>query len=155
MLTSRQSVGAFLCGLALALAGLGLRAQSSSQTPTDPLAVPRISQADFKALLATGDAYVVDVRSAVTYAAGHIPGAVSVPYDEMLDRADDVLERAGKRAVVTYCSCPSEHTAAEAGLILMARGGKDVRALQGGYIDWVRGGGVVERRLTGGGSLGR
>jgi len=63
----------------------------------------------------------------------------------VLERVDEVIALAGDRPIVTYCSCPSEHTSAEAGLILMARGAKDVRALVGGYIDWVRGGGKIER----------
>lgn len=116
------------------------------QVAQDASTVPRISQDDFKAQLAEGKVYVVDVRTAVSFVAGHIPGAVSVPLDEVLGRADEAITLAGARTIVTYCSCPSEHTAAEAGLIFIARGSRTVRALQGGYIDWVRNGGKIERR---------
>lgn len=144
----RQSSGRLAAVCLAAVLGVGTtgHAQPPSQKASaDPSSVPRVSQADFRAMVVAGKAYVVDVRAAVSFVAGHIPGAVSVPYDEMLGRADDVLVLAGDRTVVAYCACPSEHTAAEAALILLARGGRDVRALQGGYIDWVRGGGRIER----------
>jgi rhodanese-related sulfurtransferase len=151
---SRAVVAALLC----AVIGPSLRAQTgvpaqeparaSAQSRTDradATSVPRITQDEFRALHADGRAYVVDVRVAVSYVAGRIPGAASVPLDEVLGRADEILALAGDRTIVTYCSCPSEHTSAQAGLILLARGGKDVRALVGGYIDWVRNGGKIER----------
>jgi rhodanese-related sulfurtransferase len=133
------------CG-AVAAAGAQEPAALPPAASQDASTVPRISQDEFKAQLAEGKVYVVDVRTAVSFVAGHIPGAVNVPLDEVLGRADEAITLAGTRAIVTYCSCPSEHTAAEAGLIFIARGSRTVRALQGGYIDWVRGGGKIERR---------
>jgi rhodanese-related sulfurtransferase len=132
---------------ALVLLGLTPMFAQNAAPPPDASSVPRITQEEFRKLLAdtVGAPYVVDVRSAVSYVSGHIPGAVNVPLDEVLGRADQVLMLAGDRTIVTYCSCPSEHTSAEAGLILMARGGKKVHALVGGYVDWVRNGGTVER----------
>ena len=60
-------------------------------------------------------------------------------------RVGDIRKKAGRRPIVTYCSCPSEHSAAEAGLVLYGHDVKNVRALVGGYIEWVRSGGAVER----------
>ena len=119
-------------------------AQQQGAAP-DASTVPRITQEAFRPLHAEEQAYVVDVRVAVSYVTGRIPGAVNAPLDEMLGRADEIIALAGDRPIVTYCSCPSEHSAAEAGLILLARGAKDVRALVGGYIAWVRAGGKIER----------
>ncbi|MHB1415729.1 MAG: rhodanese-like domain-containing protein [Chloroflexota bacterium] len=44
---------------------------------------------------------VYDTRSRAAYAAGHVPGAVSLPYDEMEARLAEI-PRAG--AVVLYCT---------------------------------------------------
>ena len=140
---TRRRVAALVAG-GMAL-GVAVAAAQQPRPPADATSVPRVTQEQFRTLLADGKAYVVDVRTAVSYSAGRIPGAVSVPFDEVLGRADEVLSLAGDRTIVTYCSCPSEHTSAEAGLVLIARGGRDVRALVGGYIDWVRAGGQIER----------
>ncbi len=76
--------------------------------------------------MAAGDAIVVDVRPAAEYAAGHIPGALSIPLDEMDDRLDvlpDTVE------VVAYCRgvyCTFSHDAVR---LLAAKGRKAVRAL--------------------------
>lgn len=63
-------------------------------------------------LLADPDVLLVDVRFAYEYAAGHIPGAVSLPVD-LTDRTDlsverrqafaDVLGEEKGRAIVIYC----------------------------------------------------
>jgi predicted sulfurtransferase len=63
-------------------------------------------------LLADPDILLVDVRFAYEYAAGHIPGAVSLPVD-LTDRTDlsverrqafaDVLGEEKGRVIVIYC----------------------------------------------------
>lgn len=63
-------------------------------------------------LLADPDALLVDVRFAYEYAAGHMPGAVSLPVD-LSDRGDlpparrqafeDVLGPDKDRVIVAYC----------------------------------------------------
>lgn len=68
----------------------------------DPSAVPRISQAEFKKLLETGKIVVVDVRSARSYNEGHIPGAISIPIDEV--DLDVGRFKSFKEPIVTYCT---------------------------------------------------
>jgi hypothetical protein len=48
-----------------------------------------------------GEAVLIDVRSASAYAAGHIPGAVSVPADQIERRAAEI-RRMGRTAIL-YC----------------------------------------------------
>ena len=62
----------------------------------------RITQEEFKQLLSAGAVTVVDVRDAAAFAAGHIPGALSVPLDSV-EQAGERLRQLGK-PVVTYCS---------------------------------------------------
>jgi len=66
-------------------------------------ATDRISMADFKKLLATNEVVVLDVRSMEAYAAGHIPGSLSMPEESLDAKAAEKLKRLGKE-VATYCS---------------------------------------------------
>lgn len=119
-------------------------AQQAAQ-PQDSSAVVRVSQDEFKKLHASETALVIDVRDALAYTGGRIPGAIHVPLMEIDRRAAEVIKQAKGRTIVTYCSCPAEHSSAEAGWVLMKHGARDVRALVGGYVEWARNGGKIER----------
>jgi predicted sulfurtransferase len=80
-------------------------AQANAGTPAT-VAMPktdRIPMADFKKLLTTNDVVVIDVRSADSYAAGHIPGALSVPEETITATLAEKLKKMGK-PIATYCS---------------------------------------------------
>jgi rhodanese-related sulfurtransferase len=62
----------------------------------------RVSFEEFKKLYDRGEVLVVDVRSAESYQAGHIPGAISVPLDAVEARIPELKKE--KRAIVTYCT---------------------------------------------------
>ena len=101
-----------ICGAALALLTLAVAphalAQAKANKPGAPAAVAmprtdRIPMADFKKLLATNDVVVIDVRSADSYAAGHIPGALSIPEEAITSALAEKLKKMGK-PIVAYCS---------------------------------------------------
>jgi predicted sulfurtransferase len=71
-----------------------------AQAPPEQ-AAPTISQADFKALRAGGNVLTVDVRDAGSYRTGHIPGAASIPLDQMPAHLQEL--KASKKPIVTYC----------------------------------------------------
>jgi 3-mercaptopyruvate sulfurtransferase SseA len=48
-----------------------------------------------------GEAVLIDVRSAGSYAEGHIPGAVNVPAGEVGERSTEI-RRMGRQAIL-YC----------------------------------------------------
>lgn len=129
-----------LFGLTAALA-----ASQKAIDPKDPSTLGRITQTGFQPLQAERKILVIDVREAIAFEGGRIPGALNVPLAEIESRIDEIRTKAAGRPIVTYCSCPSEGSAAEAGLRLYRHGLADVRALIGGYPDWVRSGGKVER----------
>ena len=79
-----------------------------------------------------GTAIVLDVRPEDEYLAGHIPGAVSVPLDELATR---LAELPRGKEVVAYCRGPYCFMAFEAVRILRARG-RDARRLEDGYPEW-------------------
>lgn len=64
-------------------------------------AVPRVSVDLARDLVEQGEAVLVDIRSIRQYEAGHIPGAIHVPYDQ-LDAAARTLPR--DRMIITYCT---------------------------------------------------
>jgi len=79
-----------------------------------------------------GDVVVLDVRPVEEYAAGHIPGAVSIPVDQLADRIADLPDGV---EVVAYCRgrfCVFAHDAVR---LLTARG-REARRLEDGMLEW-------------------
>lgn len=92
-------------------------------------------------------ALVVDARERVEFAAGHIPGAVNLPYDEVVrDPAlVEKLEPAG-RPIIVYCgggTCEASRMLAET--MVRDHGLRRVLIYEEGYPDWVASGKVVAR----------
>jgi rhodanese-related sulfurtransferase len=104
---------------------------------TGPGAEP-ISLAEATLLRDRGEAVIVDVRPAGEYAAGHIPGALNVPLDEIAGRLGE-LRRLAKLPIL-YCGCPDGSASARAARILHANG-LDARVLAGAYPGLGRPGG--------------
>ena len=92
----------------------------------------------------SGDVVILDVRPRVEYAAGHIPGALSVPLPELEDR---LAELPGSTEVVAYCRGPYCVFAPEAIAVLRARG-FDARRLEDGLPEWRVAGLPVESGAT-------
>jgi rhodanese-related sulfurtransferase/DNA-binding transcriptional ArsR family regulator len=79
-----------------------------------------------------GDLLVLDVRPAEEYAAGHIPGAVSIPLDQLVDR---IAELPDGVEVVAYCRgrfCVFAHDAVR----LLTAHGRAARRLADGMLEW-------------------
>ena len=95
-------------------------------------ALEPVSRAELVERAASGDVLVLDVRPAEEFAAGHIPGAVSVPLDEL----EAALSRLPRRArIVAYCRGPYCVLAPQAVQRLRA-GGFDARRLEDGMPEW-------------------
>jgi rhodanese-related sulfurtransferase/DNA-binding transcriptional ArsR family regulator len=87
-----------------------------------------------------GEVTVIDVRPHDEYLAGHIPGAVSVPIDELKERLDEwPLEE----QIVAYCRGRYCVLAIEAVETLTAEG-FDATRLELGVLDWQAAGYGVE-----------
>lgn len=79
-----------------------------------------------------GDVTVIDVRPREEYEAGHIPGARSIPVDELLDQ---LAELPGNGTVIAYCRgayCVFAHDAVRT---LTAHGRTALR-LEDGMLEW-------------------
>ena len=64
--------------------------------------VPRISIDDVKALMAKKQVVLIDVRDPQSFAEGHMPGAINVPFDHIPNHVDQWKKE--KRLLVTYCA---------------------------------------------------
>ena len=106
--------------------------------------LPRVAMDEFERLLADRRIAVVDVRTREEYAAGHIPGAVSIPVDELDIRVQEL--RALGRPIVAYCSCLEEEASLTAVATLNRLGIRGGRALTGGYPSWA----ALGRRVVAG-----
>lgn len=91
-----------------------------------------VSRSELLQRIGTGRVTVVDVRPSEEYAAGHIPTAVSVPLDELVERLAELPEN---RDVVAYCRGAYCVLAHEAVRLLLARGRSAVR-LADGMLEW-------------------
>ena len=82
---------------------------------------------------------VVDVRPAAEFLAGHVPGAVSVPPDEVAALADRVRRLPADGDVVAYCRGPFCVYADDAVRVLRQQGRRAAR-LEDGFPEWRRAG---------------
>jgi rhodanese-related sulfurtransferase/predicted transcriptional regulator len=118
---------------ALATAYLGAR---------DELAT--VTRDELQARLSRGEVVVLDVRPPAEFAAGHLPGAVSVPPDRLDAALSDLLVTLpDDRDVVAYCRGPFCAYADDAVRWLRDHGREAVR-LEDGLPEWRLAGGPVE-----------
>lgn len=75
----------------------------------DAIDAPRISQRDFKKLVAAKNVIIIDTRNADAFGLGHIPGAVLLPLEGRLTWLESyepivAMLQKTKKPVVTYCA---------------------------------------------------
>ena len=98
----------FVFAAAVALVTLFLTACASQQQnePSAPatevsLDVQHITIEDSKDAFDKGEVVFLDVRSESSYAANHIPGALSIPLSELQSRMDELDS---SQWIITYCT---------------------------------------------------
>lgn len=83
---------------------------------------------------------VIDVRPPLEYAAGHVPGAVNIPLEELEQHLEELDPR---QEIVAYCRGPHCVLAFDAVARLREKGLK-ARRLEDGYPEWKAAGLPVE-----------
>lgn len=101
----------------------------------DRTKLEQVSRDELARRLGTG-VVVWDVRPPAEFAAGHVPGAVSVPPDEVQRRLDDVDDDA---EVVAYCRGPY-CVYADAAVRALSERSRRARRLEDGFPEWRRAG---------------
>jgi glyoxylase-like metal-dependent hydrolase (beta-lactamase superfamily II)/rhodanese-related sulfurtransferase len=101
-----------------------------------PEALPQVTVDELRDRLA--GATVIDVRRASEHAAGHIPGAVSVPLDQVADAALPAAD-------ALYVVCAAGYRSSAAASLLLRRGVRGVINVVGGTSAWKAAGLPLER----------
>ncbi|MGV9306620.1 ArsR/SmtB family transcription factor [Nonomuraea sp. NPDC003727] len=93
----------------------------------EPVSRPRLAE-----MLETGEVVVIDVRPEAEFAAGHIPGALSIPHDQIATRLSELPR---EKTIVAYCRGRFCVMAPDA--VRRLRGfGYDARTLEDGLPEW-------------------
>ena len=120
----------------LAAVATGLLAASMAMAAPPPVTPQQVHELQVKK---DPSLLVIDVRSAEEYAAGHVPGAVNIPYDQVASRLAEIPK---DKDVVLYCR--SGRRSGLAAETLEANGYKDLQLLQGDMPGWEKAGLPVE-----------
>jgi rhodanese-related sulfurtransferase len=141
----------------------GTRTTTGYSEPSDPMAVgldetasdlPQIPELErpvqigieaLKRLVDAGAVVVLDAREASEYSAGHIPGALSMPYDEVSGEPERLQSvGASGRPIVVYCGGGACELSLDLAWDLIASGAKRVAVYMGGFPEWEGAGYPVE-----------
>jgi rhodanese-related sulfurtransferase len=97
--------------------------------------IEEVTPAELKSMLENDDVQVVDIRNETAYRAGHVPGALNLPFPELPARVEDV-----DFAETVVVACPIGESSIQAARLLQSYEGvaddARVASLAGGYRDW-------------------
>lgn len=112
-----------------------VRAYSADRDGLEP-----VDREELQRRLRAGSVVLLDVRPRVEFQAGHIPGALSVPLDELPQR---LRELPARKEIVAYCRGPYCLMAFDA-VDILRRQGRRARRLVEGFPEWRAAGLPVE-----------
>ena len=133
-----------LIGLALnfrlvrsALEGGPLPAAPQAPEPQQAAYPSPVGLAELRQLLQQPGTVLVDARTGVLFRRGHLPGALSLPLDDLSHRLPAFRRQVpAGTVIVTYCNgygCPDSFDLATR---LLAAGYRHLRVFEGGYPAW-------------------
>lgn len=143
-----------ILGLAmLAWAGVGVAADDPV-TPTVLNGGKVVSVDDAKAML--GKAKFYDMRKAISFGKGHVPGAVALPYDQKSEKAEnfdpskdkvDLSQLPPNKAdpIVFYSDGPTGWKSYKAAVVAIRGGYTNVMWMRGGTLEWEKKGFTLEQ----------
>ena len=122
---------------------LAISTTASVTTAADAVDRTHISATELEQLINQGTApAIIDVRSSYEYRAGHIPGAIHIPFWSALFRVDEINAPKDK-PVVVYCA---HGPRAGLGKFALIRAGyTEVLYLDGHMTGWYKAGLPVEK----------
>lgn len=129
---ARPDVGDVLVGLREAAERHLLELQAARDELARAADVERIGRRELIERMRTGEVVLIDVRPPHEYAAGHLPGARSIPLQELSRRLAEIPR---SKEVVAYCRGPYCMLAVDA-VRLLERRGRRARHLPDGVLEW-------------------
>ena len=117
----------------LILVMLLLTACGQQNQDTQEAVYMNITAQEAKELMDTREGYIIlDTRTQEEYDQGHIPGAILIPYDEVLEKAEGILTDKNQ-LILVYCRSGRRSKIAANDLVKL--GYTNIREF-GGIIDW-------------------
>ena len=117
----------------LILTILLLTACGQQNQDTQEAVYMNITAQEAKELMDTQTGYIIlDTRTQEEYDQGHIPGAILIPYDEVLEKAEGILTEKDQ-LILVYCRSGRRSKIAADDLVKL--GYTNIREF-GGIIDW-------------------
>ena len=117
----------------LVLTILLLTACGQQNQDTQEAVYMNITAQEAKELMDTQTGYIIlDTRTQEEYDQGHIPGAILIPYDEVLEKAEGILTEKDQ-LILVYCRSGRRSKIAADDLVKL--GYTNIREF-GGIIDW-------------------
>ena len=117
----------------LLLAMLMLSACGQEKENSREAVYVNITAQEAKKLMDSQEGYVIlDTRTKEEYDQGHIPGAILIPYDEVLAKAESILKDKNQ-LILVYCRSGRRSKLAAEDLVKL--GYTNIREF-GGIIDW-------------------
>lgn len=117
----------------LLLAMLMLSACGQEKENSREAVYVNITAQEAKKLMDSQEGYVIlDTRTKEEYDQGHIPGAILIPYDEILAKAESILKDKNQ-LILVYCRSGRRSKLAAEDLVKL--GYTNIREF-GGIIDW-------------------
>ena len=117
----------------LILTILLLTACGQQNQDTQEAVYMNITAQEAKELMDTQTGYIIlDTRTQEEYDQGHIPGAILIPYDEVLEKAEGILTDKDQ-LILVYCRSGRRSKIAADDLVKL--GYTNIREF-GGIIDW-------------------
>ena len=102
-----------------------------------------------KALFDAKAGTIVDAREPIDYKEGHIPGAINLPYDEVVTDAErlEKFDPQGK-PIIVYCGGETCELSMNLGFALVNAGKKKVLVFTGGWPEWSTSGYPIAKGAT-------
>ena len=98
-----------------------------------------ITLGEAEELFAEGEALFIDSRPKEAFHAGHIMGAVNIPFEEYKkEDALDLIFLPPEGTVVIYCDGNECNSSVELAKVLHQKGLLDIKIFFGGWIEWTR-----------------
>jgi rhodanese-related sulfurtransferase len=94
---------------------------------------------EFRTVIDTGSALILDARSAVFFQKGHVPGALNLARDNFAAdyrRLSPTLKGKTDKPIIVYCSGGYCHDSKMVAGALLTLGFEDVKVFTGGWDEW-------------------